>query len=240
MVETEEDDYKLNSEGREQNLRVCLINNQDIGMILTDKTNQERYSAQISLGQLQNLSQAFSSVKKIIDALTILKETIESGKISLIEDRKQNLILISYEIKDYPALEINLIPDSQAQEKEVEVLPSTFDYQGNKEAEEKYGNTTENTTKYVDPIIQSNVKPPIVELEYVEPILQVHYPDGTTKSTALPPRIQGANGAPPNLSSFSEEQFKSIREQLKLDDNFSYDKLTKQYKSNSVEKKNYK
>ena len=237
MVETEEDDYKLNSEGKAQNLRVCLIDNQDIGMILTDKNTQERYSAQISLGQLQKLSQAFFSVKKIIDALTILKETIEAGKISLIEDRKLNLIVLSYEIKDYPALEINLIPDSQAQVKEVEVLPSTFDYQGNKEAEEKYGNTTENTTKYVDPIIQSNVKPPIVELELVEPILQVHYPDGTTKSTALPPRIQGANGAPPNLSSLSEEQFKSIREQLKLYDNFSYDKLTKQYKSNSVEKK---
>lgn len=48
-------------------------------------------------------------------------------------------------------------------------------------------------------------------LEYIEPILQVHYPDGTTKSTALPPRIQGVGGETPNIS---EEQFKSIQEQM--------------------------
>jgi len=50
-----------------------------------------------------------------------------------------------------------------------------------------------------------------LKLEYIEPILQVHYPDGTTKSHALPPRIQSIDGETPNIT---EEQLKSIQEQM--------------------------
>ena len=39
-----------------------------------------------------------------------------------------------------------------------------------------------------------------MQLEYIEPILQVHYPDGTTRTTKLPPRIQGVNGQMPNIT----------------------------------------
>ena len=239
MVETEEDDYKLNSNGKIENLRLCLIDNKDIGIIITDKATEERNSGLISLAQLKSFSQAFSSVNNIVEALALLKNSVESNNIALSEDPNQNSIEINFSIEGYPPFDIALPSENATPQKEDnEVLPSQFDYQGNKEVEEKYRNETENTTKYVDPIIQSNVKPPIVQLEYVEPILQVHYPDGSTQSHALPPRLQGENGAPPNISSLTEEQFKSIKEQLNLDNSYSYESLTKKYVSNSAEKKN--
>ena len=84
------------------------------------------------------------------------------------------------------------------QNKNMEILPTTFDYQGNKEAEMKYGQSTKSTTEYINPIIKSDVKEPNLILEYIEPILQVHYPDGTTKSTALPARLQTEDGKETN------------------------------------------
>ena len=86
------------------------------------------------------------------------------------------------------------------QNKNMEILPTTFDYQGNKEAEMKYGQSTKSTTEYINPIIKSDVKEPNLILEYIEPILQVHYPDGTTKSTALPARLQTEDGKEPNIA----------------------------------------
>ena len=104
-----------------------------------------------------------------------------------------------------------LIENKNNQNKNVEVLPLEFDYRGNKEAELKYGKNTRSTTEYINPIVQKDVKEPNLILEYIEPILQVHYPDGTTKSTALPTRFQTVDGKEPNMP---PEQLKSIREQM--------------------------
>jgi len=220
MVESDVDEYKLNSEDRQQSLRMSLIDNEVISMVLTNKETLQKYSAQFGLPQLQEVSKAFDSCKTILDALNILKSTIEAGRIMLTEDPQQNLIEVNYNISlatgEYPPFNVNLMLEdengNEGNDEDVQVLPPTFDYKGDKEAEERYKNTTKNTTEYVDPIIKSDVKAPNLVLEYIEPILQVHYPDGTTKSTALPPRIQGADGEKPNIT---EEQFEIIQEQMK-------------------------
>lgn len=121
-------------------------------------------------------------------------------------------------------------------ENDVEVLPTKFDYRGDKEAAAKYGQTTKNTTEYVNPIIKSNVKEPNLILEYIEPILQVHYPDGTTKSTPLPPRFQTADGKKPNIN---PEQLKSLHEQMTRSFNQSISEYEKDNnRANSVSHKN--
>ena len=168
------------------------------------------------------------------EAFLLLADTIEAGNIFLIEQNDTiNLKLtIKTEKEEYPAFNIELILDQEQnndneqiqQEQEqvpepeqkllknnFEILPVKFDYQGNREAEEKYKDQTKNTTEYNKPIIKSDYKQPIVQLEYIEPILQVHYPDGTTKSKALPPRIQTIDGKTPDINA---EQFRYIREQM--------------------------
>ena len=221
MTETEVDEYKLNSTGREQSLRISIINNQKIAMIFINKLTNQRYSSYLTLQSLKELSQAFNSVKTIQEALSLLKNAIESGGIAITEDPKDSSISLNYEISlasgKYPEFEVNLTPEKNQTENNnnnnnyQEELQPTFDYQGNAAAEAKYGNTTKSTTEYAKPVIQSDVKPPIVQFEYIEPILQVHYPDGTTKSKALPPRIQGADGTEANISA---EQFKLIQEEM--------------------------
>ena len=193
MIETEVDEYKLNSETHQQSLHISLINNEKIAMILINKLTNQRYSSYLSLQSLKQLSQAFSKVNNIKDALTILKTTIESGNISLIEDTKDSSIyIITYEIslnsKKYPEFEVNLTLEESQNNEAIE--ENNLEIEGNPRV----------TTEYSKPIIDSNIKPPIVQLEYIEPILQVHYPDGTTKSTALPPRIQGADGEKADIS----------------------------------------
>ena len=255
MVESEVDEYKLNSDDRQQSLRISLIDNDVISMVLTNKVTHERYIAQFGLPQLQEVCAAFNSTETILDALNVLKNTIEAGKIVLTEDLKEKSIEIKYNITltsgEESPFNVPLLLEEEGAETQVnndgngdgnddvQVLPPTFDYGGDKEAEEKYKNTTKDTTEYVKPIVQSNVKPPILTLEYIEPILQVHYPDGTTKSTALPPRIQGVGGETPNIS---EEQFKSIQEQMNKNStikNFSPLKdFLNSNRSNSVVKKN--
>ena len=49
--------------------------------------------------------------------------------------------------------------------------------------ESTLSNITNDTTEYIKPIIKPSITPPLVEIEYIEPILQVHYPDGRTEST---------------------------------------------------------
>ena len=74
-------------------------------------------------------------------------------------------------------------------------------------------------------------------IEYIEPFLQVYCPDGTTKTTTLPPRIQVIDGQMPNIT---EEQFRLIREQI--DRNVGYKELSplkddsNYYRSNSAVK----
>ena len=245
MAETEVDTYKLNTDDRKQSLRISLINNEQIAMILTNMDSNQRYAAYIALDQLVEVCEAFNSTKNIQEALQLLKETIEAGNIMLTEDPQENTIDLKYSItienEEYPAFDVKLELEQGENngEDDVQILPPTFDYQGNSEAENKYGKTMDNTTEFEKPIIQSNVKPPILQLEYIEPILQVHYPDGTTKSHALPPRIQGADGKVPDIT---EEQFQSIREQMNRNStiqNFSPLKdFLNNNRSNSVAKKN--
>lgn len=217
MEESDIDSYKLNSDDRKQSLRISLINNERISMILINLTTKQRYTVLVSLEKLRQLCEIFLTSKTIKEALQIIKNTIESGKIMITEDpQNNNEIELRYtpisEIKEYPPFDINLTLEKENnEEEEVEILPPKFDYLSNREDESKYANLTKSTTQFNKPIIQSDIKPPILELEYIEPILQVHYPDGTTESKALPPRIQGVNGETPNIS---EEQFKSIREQI--------------------------
>ena len=243
MEESEIDEYNLSSNGRQQSLKLSLINNQ-ISMVLTNKDSQQIYTTQISLVQLKNLSKAFNSYNNIKESLDILKNTIESRKILLIEDPKEpSSIEIKFNISlasgDYPPFDINLVLENNPLEKkekcdDIEELPATFDYQGNKDVEKRYGNIKTNTTEYVKPILKPNYKEPIVQLEYIEPILQVHYPDGSTESKALPPRIQNINGKTPNIT---DEQFQSIREQMDRNStikNFSPIKDHSYNRSNSV------
>ena len=176
MIETEADEYKLNSETHQQSLRISLINNEKIAMILINKLTNQRYSSYLSLQNLKQLSQAFAKVNNIKDALTILKTTIESGNISLIEDTKDSSMSINYEITldsmKYPEFEVNLtLEESQTNTPNEEgnlELTSSLNYQETAEGNAKI------TTEYSKPIIDSNIKPPIVQLEYIEPILQVH------------------------------------------------------------------
>ena len=171
---------------------------------------------------MNHLSKAFEKIYSLNDALVLLTETIEEGNIFLLEQKDS--INLKFNIKngkkEYPSFSIKLKlekPEKENIEEDIlkkgnfEVLPVKFDYQGNKEAEKKYGKTTKNTTEYDKPIIKSDYKQPILQLEYIEPILQVHYPDGTTKSKALPPRIQTIDGKTPDIN---EAQFNYIRKQM--------------------------
>ena len=224
MSESELYEYNLSTEEKKQSLKLSLSGDK-ISLVLENKSDpKEKYISLISFPELNQLSKAFENMNSLNEALILLTDTIESGNIFLIEQGESiNLKFnIKNESKEYPPFNIELILEKQEtknseennqdlNQDKFEVLPLKFDYQGNKEAEEKYGKTTENTTEYDKPIINTDYKQPILQLEYIEPILQVHYPDGTTKSKALPPRIQTIDGKTPNIN---EEQFRYIREQL--------------------------
>ena len=224
MSESELYEYNLSTEEKKQSLKLSLSEDK-ISLILENKSDpNEKYISLISLPELIKVSKAFEKMNSLNEALILLTDTIEAGNIYLIE--QEDSINLKFNIKteteEYEPFSIELILEKQETKNleennqelnkdNFEVLPIKFDYQGNKEAEEKYGKTTENTTEYDKPIIKSDYKQPILQLEYIEPILQVHYPDGTTKSKALPPRIQTIDGKTPNIN---EEQFRYIREQL--------------------------
>ena len=236
MSETEIDEYKLDTnQNRNEILRVSLINNR-VYMSITDLDKPEQtHNNIIRLEQLRNACEVFDKTKTIKEALNLIKSTIESGRILISEDEEAGNIDIKFNIrlgkKNYPPFVIGLPLDegSEGEEEEddeeiinqpeeenkkqnnVEVLPTKFDYQGDMAAEAKYGQTTSNTTEYVNPIIKNDIKEPNLVLEYIEPILQVHYPDGTVKSTPLPPRLQTEDGKKPNIN---PEQLKSLREQM--------------------------
>ena len=240
MVETDIDSYKLNSDDRKQSLKISLINNEQISMVLINITTKQRHSVLISLPQLRNISEVFLTSNNIKEALKIIKNTIESGKIMITEDPQNNNIIelrydVTLENKEYPPFDINLTLEEQNKEEEVQILPPKYELKETKDS--KYANLTKSTTEFAKPIIQSNIQPPILELEYIEPILQIHYPDGTTKSKPLPPRIQGVNGETPNIT---EEQFQSIREQISQNNtikNFSPLKEILDNRANSVIKR---
>ena len=247
MTETEADDYNLNAEGRQQTLHISLVNDKQIAMILLNKITNQQHSNYLTLQSLKNLSKAFAGVKTIKEALKIVKDTIESGNIALIEDTKDSSIILNYDITvpsgKYQDVEVilNLEEENEENNRVQEEHPSMYDNQQKADAEAKYENQTSGSTEYVKPIIKSDVKDPIVQLEYIEPILQIHYPDGTTRSKALPPRIQDANGENANIS---EEQFKLIQEQMNNNSKTGYKRLSpikdllNINRSNSVAKRN--
>ena len=234
MAEDDSFVFNLSTENKSQSLKISILEDR-ISLILENQSgNNEIYFSQINLSQLKQVCKAFEKINSLKEAMLLLCDTIEAGNIYLINQKDAiNLKLtIKTEKAEYPPFNIELILDEsqnndneqieqeqeQVQESEqkylaknFEVLPVKFDYQGNAEAEEKYGKSTKNTTEYNKPIIKSDYKQPIVQLEYIEPILQVHYPDGTTKSKALPPRIQTIDGKTQNIS---QEQFNYIREQM--------------------------
>ena len=209
-MESERNEYNLNTDEAKRSLIISLINNQQISMTLTNVDTNKKFISLITLSELKKSSKAFLSVKTVKDALNLIKTSIESGKIMIDNASKGESEEITFNILQ-GAKEYNLDINLNLETPKEETLPPKFDYKGNLEAEAKYGNTTHDTTEYSQPIIKNNVKEPIMEIEYIEPVLQVHYPDGTVKSQALPPRIQGVGGQFPKISA---EQFRQIREQM--------------------------
>ena len=250
MAESEMDEYKLdtNQGKKHHTFRVSLINNR-VNLLMTNMDNpSEKHSNLVRMEQLRTACEAFNKTKTIKQALQLIKDTIENNRILISEDDEGGNIDIKFNIrigkKNYPPFVIGLPLDEAEEEeknesetdvskkKDVEVLPTKFDYQGDLEAEARYGKTMKNTTEYINPIIQSNVKDTNLIIEYIEPILQVHYPDGTTKSTPLPPRFQTVDGKKPNIN---PEQLKSIHEQMIKNFSQSVNEYEKENnKSNSV------
>ena len=98
MVETEVDEYRLNSAISKHSLHISLINNELIAMIITNKLTNKRYSAYLSLQTLKLLSEAFTNINNIKEALAILKNTIESQNIILTVFSNDSLMSIIYKI----------------------------------------------------------------------------------------------------------------------------------------------
>ena len=209
MTETEVDKYSLDCKNKHLSLKVCLLDYEKILFELMNKQGPEKYKAMLTLEQLCDLCYVFYSSEYINDALTIIKKTIESGKIALEEKFKEKKIELELNISldsvDYPPSIVNLLlVDKGSQNNQVD-----------EEIEKQYENNDQDTTE-VNSIVQSKVKNDALELEYIQPILQLHYPDGTTKNTPLTPTLQGADGKDPNIT---EEQIKNIKEMLNRDNN---------------------
>lgn len=119
------------------------------------------------------LINAFIPIYSIKETLTVIKNTMQSGRIILTEDPINNIIEMIFNISlnpiNYPPFDINLMIDPN---------PSHWASVG--------AETTEKTT-YSNPIIQQDP----MELEIIEPILKFHYPDGTTENIPLKPIISG-------------------------------------------------
>ena len=264
MSESEIEEYIIDTkEGKNHfNLRVSLYDNRIKLLITTAERPNKKYYNLVRLSQLKEACNAFEKISTIKSALIIIKNNIEQGNI-MISEENIDVIDIKFVLKingkNYSPFVIGLPIDDDDinnelpvqkkeaadttqknnqnnQNKNMEILPTTFDYQGNKEAEMKYGQSTKSTTEYINPIIKSDVKEPNLILEYIEPILQVHYPDGTTKSTALPARLQTEDGKEPNIA---PEQLKNIHEQIYKNFNKSALEYEKEKnRANSVSKKN--
>lgn len=202
MIESQVDRYSLDCKSKVLSLKVCLLNNQLILMELTNKQGPEKYKAILSLAQLKGLCAVFHPFEKIDECLILIKNTIELGKISIEEKVNESKTELEFNINrnsvDFPPFVINLLSEENP---------------GNKEFENKFGNIAYNTTE-LSSIVESNVKPNVMELEYIQPIVQFHYPDGSTRNRPLTPTLQSANG---NALNMSEEQIKTIKEMINRD-----------------------
>ena len=63
MVETEDDTYKLNSDGRKQTLRVSLINNEQVSLISTNTNSKQKFVTLVTLQLLREVCESFMSAK---------------------------------------------------------------------------------------------------------------------------------------------------------------------------------
>ena len=155
-------------------------------LISNPKDLRERYINLITLEQLRDVCPVFDKAQTISEAIAILKNAIESNHILYSEDEESGNVEIKFNIsqgqKSCPPLVIPLSYDSDEEDKQnvevvqmedenqtenetphekendIEVLPTKYDYQGNKEAEAKYGKSDKSTVDYAEPIIQSKVK----------------------------------------------------------------------------------
>ena len=217
MTETYVDKYSLDCKVKSFSLKVCLFNNQQILLELTNKNGPEKYRKILSLEQLKDLSFAFYSAESIYNALQIIKNTVESGKIAVEEKLNESKVELELNIYidsvEYPPFIINLLAvqnNGIYQNANIQENPPIFNYHGNKELEAKYGNIDHDTTE-VNSIIESKTNPDAMELEYIQPIVQYHYPDGSTRSTPLAPKLKMAGGSNPNMS---EEEINNIKEMI--------------------------
>ena len=233
MTETDIDRFALNFNNKHVSLKVSILNNQQILLELTDKDTKQIYYNAVTLQQLKSVSTAFNSISTIKDAYNIIRSTIESGKI-MIGETDGGAIEVEFNItlqaRTYPPFNVDLfLAQANANGLQVQELPPTFNYRGNKELEAKYGGITKDTTE-VRSIVQSNVQSPL-QLEYIQPVVQVHYPDGSVKNTPLPPRLQGQN--------ISEKQLQEIQKSLALpgtQKNINYDEQSVLSKASKISK----
>ena len=219
MTETEVDKYSLDCNNKHLSLKVCLLDYEKILFQLTNKQGPEMYKAILSTEELCDLCYVFYSSESINDSLELIKKTIESGKIALEEKTRESKIELELNISldsvDYPSFIINLLLVNNSSQANIKGNSPIYNYQENKDEGNQYENTDYDTTE-VSSFVQSKVKNDAMELEYIQPILQLHYPDGTVKNTPLTPTLQGANGKTPNMT---EEQIKNIKEMINRDNN---------------------
>jgi hypothetical protein len=100
MAETEVDQYKLDTkQGKDQSLRVSLLNNRVYMHIVNLNNPAETHSNLIRLEQFKNACEAFDNIKTIKEALNIIKSTIENGRILISEDEEAGNIDIKFNIR---------------------------------------------------------------------------------------------------------------------------------------------
>ena len=155
MVEEEIDEYKLDiNQGKKHlALRVSLINN-FISFIIKNMSNpREKYCNLIRLEQLKNVCQVFNETKTIMEALSLIKNTIERGNILVSDDEKAGNIEIKFNInlqkKTFPPFVIGLPLDIPKKDKidsntlkiknNSKLLSSKLNYQGDMESITKNG-----------------------------------------------------------------------------------------------------
>ena len=208
MVETDVYKYSLNSDDRKQSLKISLINNSHISLVLTNKDTQKDYRTLLDIMQLKQMSQGFASISIVKEGLLIIKDLIESGRLEITEEQSKTSNMVKYvltlEIENNPPFDISLLLDEnnnsmQVNNNNVNAVPNA--------------QNTQNTQSVTNTIINNENKPPM-EIEYIEPILQLHYPDGRTENKPLPPVIKGVGEDNQNIS---EEHMKLIKEQINRD-----------------------
>ena len=173
MSESEIEEYIIDTkEGKNHfNLRVSLNDNRIKLLITTAERPNKKYYNLVRLSQLKEACNAFEKISTIKSALVIIKNNIEQGNI-MISEENIDVIDIKFVLKingkNYSPFVIGLPIDDDDinnelpvqkkeaadttqknnqnnQNKNMEILPTTFDYQGNKEAEMKYGQSTKST-----------------------------------------------------------------------------------------------